>query len=461
MSHSSCPATSSSRSRLGRAQFGGSAAVVLTLISSTAWAQVGPLPGTNPEDEILMPETVEADLEAVYTTKPPAPGGPRPLLPDARFSGRDAFQSWRDDFAERTGIRFSFSYQQLYQHATETVPGSEFDTANGGWASFEAIWAAFNRGTDNEGRLVLRLGWRDSIGNNAVPASFGAVNLGAAWSNYEFTSWDGKVVVEDLFWEQQLGPDFNFRVGNMIATSVYNFSRFKDARTSFTSSPFAFHEVIPLPTFGFGGSFRWTPSAFDPDIYVVGTINDMNGDPAATGFDWSTVENGQFFYGVEIGKRWRRENGEFDHLHLNIFYADDRSSRNPDTTPNEAGAGFRIYGEKQLGQVVAFGGYTYNQAKGGGISATFQEQVATAGLAYLNPFDLQGEVAVGAMWAQPFDNIFPGSGQRDQYGFETYWRVQVSDGLSITPGVQVIYNPSFNPTVDSIVVPHIKFRAVF
>jgi hypothetical protein len=39
--------------------------------------------------------------------------------------------------------------------------------------------------------------------------------------------------------------------------------------------------------------------------------------------------------------------------------------------------------------------------------------------------------------------------------------VQVTDELSVTPGVQVIYNPSFNPTMDSIVVPDIKFRAVF
>jgi hypothetical protein len=39
--------------------------------------------------------------------------------------------------------------------------------------------------------------------------------------------------------------------------------------------------------------------------------------------------------------------------------------------------------------------------------------------------------------------------------------VQVTDALSVTPRVQVIYNPSFNPTMDFIVVPKIKFRAVF
>lgn len=33
-------------------------------------------------------------------------------------------------------------------------------------------------------------------------------------------------------------------------------------------------------------------------------------------------------------------------------------------------------------------------------------------------------------------------------GVQRYWRVQVRDALSVMPGAQVIYNPSFNPTMD-------------
>ena len=411
------------------------------------------------DGDALIPGSVRADLQ------PPLPrprrSAPDAIFPDFKFPGRLGAEAWRDALAEDYGLRLGFSYQQLYQYASETIPGSPFNTANGGWASFEAIWTPVNRGSDREGRVVLRLGWRGEIGNNAVPAQFGGLNLGAAWSNYEFTDWDGGVKVEDLFWEQELGENFSFRIGNMIPTAVYNFSRFKDARVSFTSSPFAFHEVIPQPTFGLGASFRWNPVPDNRAIYVVGTVNDMNGDPAANGLDWSTVKEGQFFYGLEVGRRWRRENGEFDHIHVNLFYADKRSTRNPDTSPNEAGWGLRVYGEKQIGRFVGFGGYTYNTAKGGGISATFQKHVATAGIAYLNPFQIRGELAFGAMFARPFENIFPGSGQRDQYGFEVYWRAQVTPNLTVTPGVQVVYDPSFNPTVDSTVVPSIKFRVVF
>ncbi len=409
------------------------------------------------EYEIRMPGTVEADL----APPPPEPVQAGPLFPGAETPLHSAFVAWRDDLDRRANIRFALNYQQLYQYADTTLPGAQYDTANGGWAALEAIWTPLNRGTKTEGRLVVRLGWRGSIGDNAVPAAFGALDLGTSWSNYEFTSWDGGVKVEDLFWEQRLGSNFSFRIGNTIPTAVYNFSRFKDARTSFTASPFAFHEMIPYPTFGLGASFRWTPLATDREVYVVGLVNDMNGDPAANGLDWSTVEEGQFFYGVEIGKRWRRTGGEFDHLHLGVFYADDRSTRNADVMPNEAGWGFRLYGEKQVSRYVGFGGYTYNTAEGGGISTTFQRQTGTLGLAYLDPFGIQGEAAVGGMWTQPIKDIFPGTGQRDQYGVETYWRMQITPNLTLTPGAQVVFDPSFNLGEDVVFIPHIKFRVTF
>jgi hypothetical protein len=164
---------------------------------------------------------------------------------------------------------------------------------------------------------------------------------------------------------------------------------------------------------------------------------------------------------TEIGYRWRRPNSEFDHLHLDLFYADKRSTRSPDIAPNKAGGGFRVYGEKQLGKLVGIGGYTYNTANGGGISTTFSQQALTAGAAYLNPLNVRGEIGAGFIWSRPFNNILPGSGQRDQQGFETYWRLLLTPNMTVTPGIQFIFNPSFNPTVDHMTVPSIKFRVVF
>ncbi len=62
------------------------------------------------------------------------------------------------------------------------------------------------------------------------------------------------------------------------------------------------------------------------------------------------------------------------------------------------------------------------------------------------------------MWSQPFKNIFPGSGQRDQWGIDTYWNIALTPNSTIAPGIQLIANPSFNPKVDFIAIPDLKFR---
>src|SRR5207248_6915003 len=86
---------------------------------------------------------------------------------------------------------------------------------------------------------------------------------------------------------------------------------------------------------------------------------------------------------------------------------------------------------------------------------------AIAGAAYLRPFDVQGDVAVSAMWAQSFANLIPGVGARNQYGVETFWNIGVTPNSSLTPGIQFIFNPPLNPGSNFVAVPHVKFRIFF
>jgi hypothetical protein len=353
--------------------------------------------------------------------------GSTTLFPGLHPPWRAQLKDWRKQLYDNYGITFGATYQQLLQWASKTVPSAPYATALGGWAATSVTWAAFDRDGPNQGTLVFRTGWRDSIGNNAVPAQFGIGYLGSIWSNYEWTSWNGHVRVEDLFWEQKVGADFFLvRAGNLGPQALFNSFRFKDAKTSFTGSPFAFDETIPYPTYGLGAVFRLRPIP-GSGVYVVGTLNDMNGDPASNGLDWSTFALGQYFYGLEIGNDWRRENGEFDHIHLDLFYADKRSTRNPYTSPNTAGGGFKIAGEKQIGSVVGFANYTYNTAEGGGISATLAGQTAVAGVAYLRPFGISGEASIGGMRSQILPGLQPpGSTRKNQYG-------RMPTGISASP----------------------------
>jgi hypothetical protein len=369
-----------------------------------------------------------------------------------------AWFDFKDKVYDKIGLKFGVDYQMLFQAASEVTPTASFDTALGDWWGFLTRWTLVDREQDYEGTLVFSMYERGIVGNNASPSTFGAVELGAIWTNVEFTNWT--FAIENLYWEQWLGKNrFKVRVGNQIATTIINPFRFKDARSSFTASPLAFHESIPNPTFGFGVAAKWWPVE-DSELYVAGTLNDMNGDPNLQGFNWNTVGRGEFFYGVEIGHYWRRGEDDFDHVHLDVFYADERSTRFPEELPNEAGGGFKFLGSKQIGKWVGFGSYTFNTAEGGGVGGSFAKHTTTAGIAYLNPLALPGEAAFAFMLMDPNQDIFADFDfdARTQYGTEAYWKVLLTPHIWVHAGIQLLVDPTLNPEVDFSVIPQFKFR---
>ncbi len=208
------------------------------------------------------------------------------------------------------------------------------------WWGFDLKWTPLNKGEDHEGSLVLVAAERGSVGSNAVPAQYGASDVGSLYAvGFGFTEWD--FAVEELYWEQWGQKDrLMFRAGITAAASLINPFRFKDDRTSFTATPFAFHESIPSPAQGPGLGAKWWPIE-GSEIYVAGVLNDANGNPddGPLGMDWSSFTKGEFFYSLEIGNIWRKGNGEFNRLFLNVFYVDERSTRDP-RLPNKAGGGF-------------------------------------------------------------------------------------------------------------------------
>jgi hypothetical protein len=370
-------------------------------------------------------------------------------------------QSWfdfKDDIYEKYGLRFGFSYQILGQYASDVLPEAAYDTALGQWWGSMLKWTLLNRGSDNEGHLVFSMFERSPVGNNAAPASFGLSDVGSLTSNIEFTSW--RFAIENLYWEQWLNlgqHEVMVRIGNQVVTTLLNPFRFKDSRLSFTTGPWAYHPTVPAPTFGFGTGVKWWPDKDPSGLYIAGSVNDMNGDPNLEGFGWSTVGRGEFFYGLEFGYDWKRSKDDYDHVHLLLFYADERSTRSPDTLPNKSGGGFRIGGEKQWDRWVGFGGYTFNTSQGGGIAASLSRHTLTAGVAYLNPFGIEGEAAASLLYMNPIEEIFD-EPVRDEYGLEIYWRMRLSNNIWVTPGARLIVDPALNQDDDFIAMPHLKLR---
>ena len=188
----------------------------------------------------------------------------------------------------------------------------------------------------------------------------------------------------------------------------------------------------------------------------------MNGDPEKFGLD-TFFQDRQYFYGLEVGYYWKRNfPADFDHVHLDVFYADERNEPLVPGFPNKAGGGFKLMGSKQRGRLVGFGSYTFNTAEGGGFSSTFARHTVTGGLALLKPAGIRGELGVGLSWMEALEDVTtPIGGLRNQTGGEVYWKLLLLPDFWITPGFQFIWNPAFNPDTDFVAAPQLKFRLFF
>ena len=76
---------------------------------------------------------------------------------------------WKNDAYERFGLKFGFSYQTLYQSASDVLPNAAYDSAWGQWWGFLTKWTMLNKGKDYEGTFVFSMFERSKIGNNQVP----------------------------------------------------------------------------------------------------------------------------------------------------------------------------------------------------------------------------------------------------------------------------------------------------
>ena len=70
------------------------------------------------------------------------------------------------------------------------------------------------------------------------------------------------------------------------------------------------------------------------------------------------------------------------------------------------------------------------------------------------------QLGFGASWGKPNDALF-GSGLDDQYTIETYYRLQVTRELAITPSVQLLIDPALNPERSTLWVFGLRARLAF
>jgi carbohydrate-selective porin OprB len=57
----------------------------------------------------------------------------------------------------------------------------------------------------------------------------------------------------------------------------------------------------------------------------------------------------------------------------------------------------------------------------------------------------------------PLNGIF-GDDTGYQTGMEAFWHLTLTRNILVTPGIQLLWNPPWNPEANFVAMPHIKFR---
>jgi len=358
------------------------------------------------------------------------------------------------------GLGFGINYSGVYQNASKSVTGN--NTLAAGWLLVSLKWEAYQRNKDFQGSFVVTFDWRHTyrFGRNAAQYIY---DLGALFgTEAAYFAWDPYFT--NFFWEQWLKKDrLVFRIGQLTTYSVYGPFRFRDSRTQYSNSQFtAPAATVPYGPPAFGFNIKWWPIK-DSEFYVIGSISDINGPfPGLGEYDWSGMfETGDFFGGLEFGYNWIRSERDFDHVHLDLFYATAASLKQFNS---DEGWGVRVSGLKQVHKFVVYSNFSYNTSQGGGFGWTNSQWAFDLGTGYMDPFNIKGEILAGVTWGKPLDREFPDPVRRDvstdivQGTFEFDWSILLTPDLWVTPGYQFIWNPSFAPDTKSIHLPQIKFR---
>jgi porin len=157
-------------------------------------------------------------------------------------------------------------------------------------------------------------------------------------------------------------------------------------------------------------------------LYVHFTMSDS--DAISTHSPFTTL-NGRWLYTGEVGYR-----PVFDGLGQGIYrlmlYGRDAESADE--------IGWSVSADQNLSDDL--GVFLRYDGNDGGINAI--RHLLAVGVSFLTPFGRENdEAGIGVSYSHPSSNDL-----QDEYSAEAYYRVQLTEGIEVSPDAQVVFNPS-------------------
>lgn len=340
-------------------------------------------------------------------------------------------------YKDKMCVDLAIAYTSLYQRATAGLhhleaAGDDFD--------FLGVWTIADKETAPHPSSIgfaceSRAKW------TSIPPRLLGENIGSLWGTVNtFSRYD--YVLIQLWWEYHLiRKKFGFRLGKIDLTDYFNLYTFISSNFSFLDQGLTGDLTVNFPDNGLAVIVGYKPT---DDTFLFAGIGDMNGDRRSMCLDTFFSEH-EYFTAAEFSYKPKLCNLGEGNYNVMIWHSDPIKKKG---VPASRGLAVSMEQELYCG-LLPFVRYGYSDGRGTGI-----KHALGTGLGILNPFNRKDdEFSLGLIWGRPRDSRLC-----DQIMCETYYRLQLTHHIQISPDIEVIFHPSYNPKNDVIGVFSIRMR---
>jgi porin len=362
---------------------------------------------------------------------------------DGLQRGLKPYFDWKRRINEEHGVSLGAQLYVLYQDASSSLPGRD-DDAFGNIFRFFGKWTVFNKDNGSSGRLEWRVESRQNFGSYQAPGSLGsATGIATVVPGFAYSD-NFDLDIPIVNWTQIFADGrAGYAVGRLAFDVYLDAFPFQTFSRGFLNRSFILNPT--MPTTGTGAIGGVVKGFVTDNVWLGAQMHDAN---AVSGdFDWDTVEEGEWLKAVEVGYTPSFDERNAKRVQFTYWEKDERTLAGV-----SKGSGWAVSAAYKMNDkyfpFVRFG----HSDGGGGVAA---ETAISAGVEITQSFDQVW--TVGAGWAKPSRETF-GPGVRNETVLETSYKFQLSQNFSITPDVQVIFNPSNDRSESSVWV--VGLRAI-
>lgn len=361
---------------------------------------------------------------------------------DGLQRGLKSYFDWKRQTKDENGLSLGFQFYALYQKASSSLAGRD-DDAFGNIFRFLGNWTLFQTETGNVGRIDYRFESRSNFGSFQAPGSLGSATGVAALAPGFAYSDDFDLDLAVINWTQGFNNGTaGYAVGRLAFDVYLDAFPFQTFSRGFLNRSFVVNPT--LATTGIGALGGVVKGFVTDNIWIGAQIYDAN---AVSGdFDFETFREGEWLKAIEIGFTPSFGQRKSHLLQFTYWDKDERTFAGV-----SSGSGWAVSSAWKLNEAV-FPFVRFGHSDGGGGVAA--EDAISAGVAITVRPDQKW--TVGAGWARPSEDTF-GPGLENETVLETSYTFQLSQNSSLTPDLQVIFNPANDLRRSSVMYFGLRF----